>query len=452
MAESASSIGEPAKVRSMRRWIVITLACLGLATIALPSFWLIGRRMQRTIPQAQQWAEPVVAPGNLTEFVQGNTVFACELYRDLTAAEAGNLVCSPLSISAMMAVLYAGAEGETKAEIERALHFTVPERDLHAAFTYWEYEQERYNYGVRYSGSLANSVWFSPDVEIAPGFRRLIEDTYNSQLIQLDLRRPEAATRINEWIALNTSGHITNEYKPPASSGNPAGLVCVNCLDALARWKHHHTFSQAGEAPFKLEDGTEVIVPVLAHISHDQAAIGDGFTVLRIPLDPDHKGEYSLTILLPDEMDGLAEVEQQLTPALLAEIEIALASTETRVVLPEFNLSKDVDVVAALKRLGVRKLFSAEEASLGGLGHAGLNTLYLDTIQHTATIRVDERGVAASAATAAAFLAKGVMMPPEEYMEFVIDHPFVFWVRDEETGLIMFLGHVTDPRDRSGPE
>ena len=176
-----------------------------------------------------------INPG-LAELVKGNTAFAFDLYQMLAVAEGGNFFYSPYSISAALAMVYAGARGETEQQMTDVLHFTLPQEKLHPAFAALAAKLASRGKGARgkdgngFRLNIANALWGQQDYEFLSEFLGLLVRHYGAGLQRVDFRDPEAArVLINAWVAEQTEGMIT-EPIPPGLLDAMVRLILANAV------------------------------------------------------------------------------------------------------------------------------------------------------------------------------------------------------------------------------
>lgn len=365
--------------------------------------------------------------------VEADTAFAVDLYRQLATTEDGNFFLSPHSISMALSMTMAGADGDTLDQMEQALHLAVPEPAFHdainaldQALTAPRTAEPDDAEGEPLELATANSLWGQAGYPFRQQFLDRIAQSYDAGMNVVDFEREAEASRlaINAWVAERTDGKIT-ELIPKGVIDGLTRLVLVNTITFKASWVDE--FEDARPGPFTTADGTKVTAQMMSH-GTGAVATGDGWQSVSIP----YVGGAHLLVIVPDD---LADFEQTLTPEVLAAA--ADAQGPADVTLPKFSVTSDLDLIPTLASLGIEDLFKAGEADLSRID--GTNGLYVSAAIHQATIDVDEKGTQAAAATA---VIVGLSSAPAP---FEVDKPFIFAIRDDATGAILFTGRVTDP-------
>ena len=374
-----------------------------------------------------------------------NAAFACDLYAQVRA-QPGNLVVSPHSISTALAMAYAGARGSTAEEMAATLHFTLPGDRLHAAFNLLDLELSHRFDGVTLENGtpallrVANSLWAQEGFPVLPDFLDVLAVNYGAGVRLLDFGTdPEGARGvINEWTD-DATEHRIPELLPAGAIQPLVTLVLTNAIYLHAPWAHPFEPSSTYSGSFTADDGTEVTVDMMHQTAELSYFAGEGYQALQLP----YAGSLvSMWIVLPDA-GGSSEFEAGLDQAQLAGIAEGFASTRVAVTLPKFHILSELSMRETLQAMGMQLAFVGE-GDFSGICKA--TSIHIDNVYHDADMTVDEAGTEAAAATAVVLLRDGGIDPNlEDPIAFVADRPFVFVLRDDSTGAILFMGRVTDP-------
>ena len=386
-------------------------------------------------------AAPSLDQAAVPELVEGNTQFALDLYRVVGDAEA-NVFCSPYSISLALAMTYAGARGQTAQEMAGVLHFALPQEQLHPAFNALDQVlasrgQQTTKEGERFRLHVANALWGQKDYHFEATFLDLLAQHYGAGLRLLDYRQdPEAARQaINRWVEKETEEKI-KDLLPPGSINGLTRLVLSNAIYFNATWMNPFSEEATQDGAFHLLDGRTVTVPMMQQSAHLGYGEGQGYQLVELPYVG---GEMSMVILLPAEGEFEAFAESLDAQALAAMLE-GTEPTQVALALPRFEYEASLQLKDALTRLGMVQAFDITTADFSGL--TGQPDLFIDDVYHKAFVAVDEKGTEAAAATAVVMQLKAMPAQPKEMR---VDRPFIFLIRDVQTGAILFLGHVANP-------
>lgn len=387
-------------------------------------------------------ATPVEADA-MKSFAKASNAFAFDLYARRRGAP-GNLVFSPASLTTALAMTWAGGRGQTADEMKKALRV---EGDQVAAVTAAGKLVARLNDPAQKVKVRAkNRLFGQKSFRFEPAYLERTRSAFGAPLEPLDFVKAsgEARGRINAWAAQETEGRIT-ELVPPAGIDRETRLVLVNAIYFLGTWqspfKKASTYPQSFFAP----GAAPAPVPTMHQAGTFGYAARDGAKALELPYAG---GEFSLTLVLPDRPDGLAALEASLTAEKFDGWVGALAPTRVDLALPKFKLepAQSLSLGDDLKALGMRLAFDRAQADFGGIANPPdpSDRLFIGAVFHKAFIKVDEEGTEAAAATAVAMPRDGGAAPPAG-VEFHADHPFLFALRDRQTGMILFVGRVTTP-------
>lgn len=388
-----------------------------------------------------------VSASELASLVSGNTEFALDLYRALAEGNKENLFFSPYSISLALAMTYAGARGETAAQMAQALHFALPQERLHPAFwaLSWalaeEGEEAPSPEGRPFKLRVANALWGQEGHPFLPEFLELLVQNYGAGLERVDFAvDPEKARlTINAWVEEKTEGKI-RELLEPGDVHRLTRLVLTNAIYFNAAW--HYPFDErlTSPAPFHLLDGSQVLVPMMHRTELFAYAEGVDYQAVELP----YRGRdglpssFSMVIVLP-KPGQFPAFEGALTLEKLCSILGELAPKTVALALPKFRFRTKFRLREALSALGMPLAFSPQ-ADFSGMD--GARDLFIDNVIHEAFVAVDEAGTEAAAATAVVMRLTAAPFGP---VEMKVDRPFLFLIRERETGAILFLGRVMNP-------
>jgi serine protease inhibitor len=373
----------------------------------------------------------------VTPLVDGNTTFALNLYGQLRGGT-GNLFFSPYSISTCLGMTYAGARGQTAEQMAKALHFGSDPDKLAADFRVL---QNGLNETQKHKGielDVANALWAQRGFPLLPAFLDLARRQYDATIRQADFETAAEAARqeINAWVLNRTKDKIANLIPPGLVDG--AKLVLVNAIYFKGTWTTPFKTNATFEMPFHTGTGVDITARMMNQTTEFGYGEPDGLQVLDLPYGA---GELSMVILLPREPNGLSAIEAMLDPQKLEGWLGSARRRKVNVFLPKFKLEEQFELGKVLGALGMVDAFS-ERADFSGMD--GRRDLLISAVIHKAFVDVNEQGTEAAAATAVVVLGMAVMRP-EPIPVVRADHPFIFLIRDNRSGSILFLGRVTDP-------
>jgi serpin B len=367
-----------------------------------------------------------------------NTAFAIQMYGQLSSAE-GNLVFSPYSISSALAMVCAGARGETARQMAQTLHFDQCPADVHALF-----------YGLAHSLAaaggneleIANSLWPQQGYPFRPDYLDLLKKDYDSTITPQDYAHATEAARktINQWVDDKTR-HKISEIIGPGALNSSARLVLVNAIYFNGKWATPFPAGATYPDNFQTKSGKTIIAPFMRKSGHFSYGENDQLQILSLPYAD---GKLELTILLPRDRNGIVILEKNLSPTNLTAWGASLRLQPVNVLLPKFKISTALELSRTLEALGMKDPFDPATADFSGMD-GNPHWLYVSAVLHKAYIDVNEKGTEAAAATAV--VVESLAMPVrEQFHEFRADHPFLFLLRDSTTGSILFMGRVSEPK------
>ncbi|CAL8995844.1 unnamed protein product [Prunus brigantina] len=383
---------------------------------------------------------------DLRESIRNQNDVALGLTKKLlqTEGKESNLVYSPLSIHVVLSLIAAGSKGPTQDQLLSFLR--AKSADYLNSFAA-ELVSVIFSDGSPSGGprlSFANGIWVDESLPLKPSFKQVADTAYKAALSQVDFQTnaAEVASGVNSWAEKETSGLI-KEILPPGSVDSSTRLIFANALYFKGAWNEKFDASTTKEHDFHLLDGSTVKAPFMTSKKKQFVSSYDGFRVLGLPYKQgEDKRCFSMHVFLPEAKDGLPSLVEKLGSES-GFLDRHLPKQQVEVgdfKLPKFKISFGFEASNVLKGLGVVLPFSG-----GGLTEmvdspVGQN-LYVSSIFHKSFIEVNEEGTEAAAASAGVIKLRGLPITTD----FVADHPFLFLIREELTGTVMFIGHVLNP-------
>lgn len=381
--------------------------------------------------EARQLPESVRA--DAFSAAEGNNRFALDLFQAIRDQEDGNLFVSPFSISTAFAMVYAGARGETQAQMANVFHFTLDQERMHPAFGALIRSLDTGTTFDGYRLNIANRLWGDDGFAILPAYLDLTREHYGADVRQLDFAQAEAARgTINDWVEEKTEGKIQDLI--PSGMINPlTRLVLTNAIYFKGRWLSRFDPDLTRDLPFHLDATRTVSVPTMTQDGKFLLGGGDGVQVLDLSYETE---DLSMIFILPTAVDGLGALEDRLTLENLRGWMDSVHETEADLFIPRFQVESKVVLKSVLADMGMPLAFS-ESADFSGID--GKQDLLIQDAVHKGYVLVNEEGTEAAGATGVGGGTTSV--PPV----FRADHPFLILIWDRVTESILFLGRVADP-------
>lgn len=391
---------------------------------------------------ASDLARETVEGTETEELIAGINAFAGELLTELADGDTDNLFVSPTSLSLSLAMVWAGARGDTATELAETLYY--PE-DAHPAFNAFEQSLTSAAEG-EVTLRMANMLWGNEGFPFEAEFLDTLARHYGTGVRRLDFEEdPEGARQcINEWVTDQTDGNV-EELLPEQSLDRPGDeyvvTVLTNAIYMLADWEFPFEEEKTETAPFTTLDGQETDVELMEGEFDVPYAEIDGHEVVDLP----YAGEQlSMTVVLPPDGE-FGDTRDGLTGARLAEFVDATEEREGTLRLPRFEFSTAVALGETLEAMGMASAFDPSTADFADMYVETEfdETVALDEVFHEAYVEVDEEGTEAAAATGAVGMAPTSIGHTTPF-EMVVDRPFLFAIRHRETGAVLFFGQVGD--------
>src|SRR5262245_43456827 len=384
--------------------------------------------------------EPPTAPAEDIRSVANNgNEFGLDLYKRLAKNTKENLIVSPYSISSALAMTYAGARGQTAAEMARTMRFALPPERLHPAVGATTHKLQSADAdGQRLN--IANSLWGQSGVKFSPDFLNLTRKNYGAGFRELDFQaNPESARgTINGWVSDKTNKMIP-ELIRKGEINEGTRLVLTNAIYFRGLWDTPFEKKNTKDDKFKLTATETVPVKMMnSYVSLWYSETKD-YQVVVLP----YKNKYrSMIVVVPRAVDGVAAVEQTFTPADVKSWYANGTTAIVRLALPVFKAGFRDNLGPMLQAMGMKSAFE-RGADFSGLGVDF--EFYLSVVLHEAVVEVNEEGTKAAAATAVVGVTpvSAQIIPKEVVVR--ADHPFLFMIYDSATENILFVGRFAKP-------
>lgn len=385
---------------------------------------------------------PVSSDADVAAAVAGNTEFALKVLPLLDATGDSNLVYSPYSITQALAMTSAGAKGETLAGIEQALVFKLQQNRLFPALNRLDLQlAEKTNAAanIKLPGlTIANALWAQQGYSLQPAYLDALAVNFGAALNLLDFMKAPDASRlsINSWVEQQTQQKIKNLLGPNDVSSNTR-VVLTNAIWFKSDWATAFTAEKTGNQNFTDRKGTIRSLPFMSQDIRLPYVQGKNYQAVELPYI-DNK--LSMLLIMPEagKFDGFI---QSLDGNTVSEISSALKDQYVALSMPKFNFSSAAMLADVLGKLGMSAAFDASRADFSGM--TGNRDLSVSAIMHKAFISVDEKGTEAAAATGVAVGVTSII--GDTPIKVTLDHPFLFMIRDRQTGLIIFIGKLMNP-------
>lgn len=413
----------------------------------------------KLLPADEPPPRSAMAATDIRLSISHQTRFALRLASAISAASDSkgssgkNTAFSPLSLHVALSLVAAGAGGATRDQLAATLG-SAGKGDAEALHALAEQVVQVVLADASAAGgprvAFANGVFVDASLPLKPSFKDLAVGKYKAETQSVDFqtKAAEVAGQVNSWVEKITTGLI-KEILPAGSVDGTTRLVLGNALYFKGAWTEKFDASKTKDEKFHLLDGSSVQAPFMTTTKKQYLSSSDSLKVLKLPYQQGgDKRQFSMYILLPEAQDGLSNLANKLsTDPEFIEKHIPTQKVPVgQFKLPKFKISFGFEASDLLKGLGLKLPFSAE-ADLSEMVDSPLaKSLYVSSVFHKSFVEVNEEGTEAAAATAAVITLRSLPIEPVK-MDFVADHPFLFLIREDITGVVLFIGHVANPLD-----
>lgn len=383
--------------------------------------------------------------------VAANNRFGFRLFNQIYQKDKNNLFLSPLSVSLALMLTLNGADGETRKEMAKALEVPdLPEDKMNHLASLLTRKLVRPADDIQLE--LANSLWANQDYSFFSGFLSRLKDNFGAEVRQISFQDFKNYDVINQWGSDKTHGKIP-KMMPDMNPNEFAETVSVlaNAIYFKADWTLRFEEFETHERPFTLVDGKTKPVKMMRQFNSFRylpptPSLGNAFQAIELPYGKNKS--VGLYVFLPSEGSSLDETVQFLSQADTISLFGKFFFESGSLILPKFKQEFERELAKDMKALGMKQAF--EELSANFLRLSKPKTpkenFYISNITHKSFIQLDEQGTEAAATTVISLPSSYSSSEPMRTLEMIVDKPFVYLIRDNETGQILFMGTVTDPQ------
>ncbi|KAL0926597.1 hypothetical protein M5K25_002837 [Dendrobium thyrsiflorum] len=424
-------------------WLVLVAVC----TFALHGFSL---DFLSSVTDQTERDLSLCSNMDLRESIVHQTSFSLQFAKLVgsSLASDSNLVFSPISIHTALALVAAGSKGETQKQILSVLR-SGSAADLSLLSS--QIADIVLADGSSSGGprlTFANGVWVDASLSLKSTFKEVITSVYKAETKALDFRAKadEARQEVNSWVQ-NRTGGLINELLPFRSVDATTRLILGNALYFKGAWDKRFDASQTKDSEFYLLDGSTIQAPFMSSKEKQYLSAYNDFKVLGIPYKQgEDERRFSMYIFLPDARDGLPNLAEKLSSESgFLNHHIPWEKVNVgKFKIPKFKISFGFEASRILKTLGLTSPFGQAADLTEMVDSAVGGKLYVSSIHHKSFVEVNEEGSEAAAATAAVIMLKSIRLV--EPLDFVADHPFLFVIREDKTGVVLFIGHLLNPQ------
>jgi serine protease inhibitor len=371
---------------------------------------------------------------DLCQLSQTNNEFAFNIFRRLHQSDRdSNLFISPTSIATALTMTLNGAQGTTADEMRQTLTLNgLSQPAVNAAYQTLIDALPNLDHNV--SVDMANSIWYRQGFPVKPPFLNTNETFFRSQVNPLDFRSPNAVNTINNWVSNKTRGLIPTIIERIPDN---AIMYLINAIYFKGDWRMSFKPAETQNAPFYRTNQPEVSVKMMGFGENVTLPLytTDAYYAVDLPYGD---SVFSMTVLIPRGSNTLEDILNQLDGSSWQQIVQQLHPQEINFRMPKFSMDYEKTLNSVLSSMGMPTAFVGGAADFSGIADA---ELYIDEVKHKSIIEVTEKGTKAAAVTSIGIAVTSVPIIPV----IRADRPFLFAIRENQAGNILFLGKLVQP-------
>ena len=429
------------------RATLISLIALALIGCAVPDTRTQASLISTVSPTTTNTAEspkPIIhnRPNNRKvklddRLVASSTSFGFNLFDRLAKQDPNkNIFISPSSVAIALSMTYNGASGETQEAIAKALELQNIKIDEINDYNR-NIQELLANGDTNVELNIANSLWARKDIALEQTFLNKVKEFYQAEISNLDFKDSKAANTINAWVKKNTKDKIdkiVDRIEPDSM------LFLINAVYFKGKWEAPFEKSLTKPQPFTLADGTKIQHPTMSRSGEYRYYDAPTFQAISLPYGT---GRFSMEIFLPKAKSNLLEFQKQLTTKNWQEWSTKFTRKEGLIQLPRFKVEYETSLKSALQNMGMAIAFDSDKADFRNLSTV---KAFIGEVKHKTFVEVNEEGTEAAAATSIEMKVTSASPSEEPPFQMIVDRPFFFTISDRQTGTIIFMGAIQNPK------
>jgi serine protease inhibitor len=370
--------------------------------------------------------------------VESDNSFGLKVFREINNDEKDqNVFISPLSISMALGMTLNGANGATKEAMQNTLELTgLSDQQINE--NYQSLIDLLVGLDPKVKFQIANSIWYRNTFAFKESFINLNKQYFYARVAGLDFNNPGSVNIINSWVEENTNGKI----KKIVDQIDPyIVMFLINAIYFKGVWTYEFDKNQTQDDAFNLPDGSQKTVPMMTQSREFSYYASDQFQAVDLPYGD---GLFSMTIILPQPQTDINDFMATITTENWNLWTGSFSQANGTLFFPRFKLEYEKTLNDALKSLGMAIAFEPYQADFTRMfDKVGDMNLFIDKVKHKSFVEVNEEGTEAAAVTSVEI---GVTSAgPGSPFVMRVDRPFVFAIRENHSGTILFIGKIVDP-------
>ena len=427
-----------------RYWIISTLCIVVLMTGILVlasdrnlfnSGELTEKKDNTSIESQDEMPDNNSSASSLSETSVDNIDFACNLFRTINKQMGGgkSMIVSPLSVGYLLGMLHEGADGETRRQINKILGLGGSVQEINEHFK--KMMDEAANVDSTVTVKTANSIFVVSGASLQPKYRDDMQNYYNAFADAISYNESGILNNINDWCKKNTDGMIPELLKEGELDPNRV-MYLLNAVYFKASWTDKFDPEETRDRHFTKRDGTTIKLPMMHLKTKAAYANYEQFKMLRLPYG---NKSYSMYVLLPNKGKTIDDIIRNMSAQKMKEWQSQMMTEDVDILMPRFTTESETQLGGILSSMGMPRAFG-DRAEFPNMLKGHQDNLYVSMMKQKAKIELSEEGTRAAAVTIAEMSLKCAMPSPPEYVEFHATRPFVYYIVDNSTGAIYFMG------------
>jgi serine protease inhibitor len=385
--------------------------------------------------------EPDLTPKSLDlsalapEVIAYGNDFGVELFTKVATEESDNFILSPLSASAALTMLLNGCNGDTYDQLKETLKYPENITLSEINEVYKSLVAQLLVVDPKVKLALANAIFYRQGFSVKVPFLNTMSTDFDAEVAGLDFSLPSALTTINKWASDNTNGKIPKVLDEISDN---AVMFLMNALYFKGDWSYQFDKSLTSDRPFYTDGSTSVNVSTMKGDVGSKVTTGSNYRAIELPYGCTN---FTMVVIVPGGTidDFISSFTPERWNAITSAFDEQEEYGELTVYMPKYKFSYEKYLNDQLQSMGMLDAFNPDLADLSGISDA---SIFVSFVKQNTFVEVDEKGTEAAAVTTVGGFATS--FPPQP-MQFVIDKPFVFAIRERTTNTLLFIGQVTDP-------
>jgi len=367
------------------------------------------------------------------QIVSGTENFSINIFKKIAQVEPDkNVFISPLSISMALGMTLNGADGSTYQAMKNTLFLLgLTQQEINESYqSLIELLTKIDNEVIM---QIANSIWYRNSIQVKQPFIETNQKYFNAVVNAMNFNDPATVNTINNWVKVSTKGKIEKIVEQI----NPETIMyLINAIYFKGTWKYQFDKSKTKDDAFTKRNGQQVACKMMDQETQFSVSFNEIFSAIDLLYG---NGNFSMTILLPDRSKSVQDVLTYLTTESWNDLLKSFGKAKKRLMMPRFNLEYKQNLNQVLKDLGMSIAFDPEQADFKKLYDGPFNA-YISNVEHKTFIDVNEEGTEAAAVTSVEIGVTSINDPL-----FRLDRPFIYLIREKNSGSILFIGKMEDP-------